>query len=169
MKFTTTWRARSLKFSPKTGVVTCALAATALLPGSPARADDSLFGVAPEVSQQICDSKEHDDRWYQEVGEWLELSPAIFEKPVHSETRAELFQNPAFIHDTRKATCEQEDAYNGKLKELITKYYKPGNLAPDCGTTGGLQRYIDRRLAVFHWVAANDWNAPKPAAPTCSA
>lgn len=158
-----------MTFSAKTWVLTGALATALMLPGTPAQADGSLFGVAPEVEKQICDGKDHDDRWYQEVGEWLELSPAIFDKPVHAETRAELFQNPAFVPDTRKVTCEKEEPYNEKLKEMITKYYKQGNLIQDCGTTQGLQRYIDRRLAVFAWIAANDWNAPKPPAPTCSA
>ncbi|GAA5091615.1 hypothetical protein [Nocardia iowensis] len=157
-----------MKFSHQTWLVTCALATALVLPGSPAHAESSLFGVAPEVSTQICDGKDHDDRWYQEVGDWLELSPAIFDKPVHSETRGELFGNPAFIPDTRRETCEKHDAYNEKLKELITRYYQPGNLHQDCENAAGLQRFIDRRLALFGWIAANDWNAPEPPAPTCS-
>ncbi|MFG1798135.1 hypothetical protein [Nocardia sp. NPDC049149] len=145
------------------------LATMAILPGPAASAENSLFGVAPEVTQRICDGVDHDARWYTEVAGWLELSPAIFDQPVHTETRREIFGNPVLDTQTKQATCERKDEYNDKLKELITKYYKQGNLNTDCGSKDGLQRFIERRLALFDWIAASDWDAPRPADVTCVA
>ncbi|WP_280394653.1 hypothetical protein [Nocardia brasiliensis] len=158
-----------MKFSRTTSMMTCALGAALLVLGPAARADAVIFGVAIEADEHMCDGSDHDGRWYQEIGEWLELSPLIFDKPVHTETRRALYGNPVFDKDTRNAMCAGEAAYNEKLQALITESYVVGNLHELCETNEGLLRYMKRRSAVFQWITVNDWNAPKPPTPTCLA